>query len=113
MREQVGLLAYSPLARGLLSGKYLDRAPAAEERRFSPKRLAATAAYAGLAKRHGMDLTAMALAFVRQKPFTTSVLMAASNVAQLQSNLESLDVTLSKELLKEIDSIHDDVPNPR
>jgi aryl-alcohol dehydrogenase-like predicted oxidoreductase len=113
MREQVGLLAYSPLARGLLSGKYLGRAPAAEGRRFSPKRLAATAAYADLAKRHGMDLTAMALAFVRQKPFTTSVLMAASNVAQLQSNLESLDVMLSKELLKEIDSIHDDLPNPR
>jgi aryl-alcohol dehydrogenase-like predicted oxidoreductase len=55
----------------------------------------------------------VALAFVRQKPFTTSVLMAASNVAQLESNLESLDVTLSKELLKEIDSIHEDLPNPR
>lgn len=112
MREQVGLLAYSPLARGLLSGKYLDRA-GTEARRFSQKRLAATAAYADLAQRHGMDLTAMALAFVRQKPFTASVLMAASNAAQLESNLRSLDVTLSKELMKEIDSIHDDSPNPR
>jgi aryl-alcohol dehydrogenase-like predicted oxidoreductase len=60
-----------------------------------------------------MDLTTMALAFVRQKPFTTSVLMAASNAAQLESNLKSLDVTLSKELMKEIDSIHDGSPNPR
>jgi aryl-alcohol dehydrogenase-like predicted oxidoreductase len=114
MREHVGLLAYSPLARGLLSGKHLDRAANTDGRaRFSEKRLTVTAAYANLAKRHGLDLTTMALAFVRQKPFTTSVLMAASNVAQLESNLKSLDVTLSKELLKEIDSIHDDLPNPR
>lgn len=114
MREQVGLLAYSPLARGLLSGKYSDQAPNTDgHRRFSQKRLAVTAAYANLAKRHGMDLTTMALAFVRQKPFTTSVLMAASNASQLEANLKSLEVTLSKELMKEIDSIHDDMPNPR
>jgi aryl-alcohol dehydrogenase-like predicted oxidoreductase len=114
IREPVGLLAYSPLARGLLSGKYLDQASNAQGRtRFSHKRLAATAAYAALAERHGMNLTIMALAFVRQKPFTSSVLMAASNVAQLESNLESLEVTLSKELMQEIDSIHDDLPNPR
>ena len=121
IREHVGLLAYSPLARGLLSGKYLDHAPNTSARapntsgrgRFSDKRLEVTAAYANLAKLHGMDLTTMALAFVRQKPFTTSVLMAASNVAQLESNLESLDVTLPKELMKEIDSIHEGAPNPR
>lgn len=114
MREQVGLLAYSPLARGLLSGKYLDHASNTAARgRFSDKRLAVTAAYATLAKLHGMDLTTMALAYVRQKPFTASVLLAASNAAQLESNLKSLDVTLSKELMKEIDSIHDGWPNPR
>jgi aryl-alcohol dehydrogenase-like predicted oxidoreductase len=114
MREHVGLLAYSPLARGLLSGKYLDHPATFGGRpRFSEKRLTVTAAYADLAKRHGMEVTAMALAFVRQKPFTTSVLIAASNAAQLESNLKSLDVTLSKELLKEIDAIHDDAPNPR
>jgi len=60
-----------------------------------------------------MDLSTMALAFVRQKPFVTCVLMAASNSAQLESNLRSLHVTLSKDVLKEIDSIHDDLPNPR
>jgi aryl-alcohol dehydrogenase-like predicted oxidoreductase len=114
MREQVGLLAYSPLARGLLSGKYLEQAQNADARtRFSAKRLVVTAAYANLAERHGMDLPTMALAYVRQKPFTTSVLMAASNAAQLERNLRNLDVTLSKELMKEIDSIHDDSPNPR
>ncbi len=113
MREEVSLLAYSPLARGLLSGKYLSQASGADARpRFSEKKLAVTAGYANLAKRHGLDLTAMALAFVRRKPFTTSVLMAASNTAQLESNLRSLNVTLPKELMKEIDSLHDDVPNP-
>ena len=55
----------------------------------------------------------MALAFVRQKPFTSSVLMAASNAAQLDTNLRSLQVTLPKELLKEIDSLHEEYPNPR
>lgn len=114
MREHVGLLAYSPLARGLLSGKYLDHtANTVARARLSAKRLAVTAAYADLAKLHGLDLTAMALAFVRQKPFTTSVLMAASNVTQLESNLASPGVTLSKELMKEIDSIHEGSPNPR
>jgi aryl-alcohol dehydrogenase-like predicted oxidoreductase len=114
LREQVGLLAYSPLARGLLSGKYLDQPRAMDGRgRFSDKRLAATAAYARLAQRHGLELPVMALAFVRQKPFTGAVLMAASSAAQLENNLRSLEVTLSKELMKEIDSIHDDSPNPR
>jgi aryl-alcohol dehydrogenase-like predicted oxidoreductase len=55
----------------------------------------------------------MALAFVRQKPFTTSVLTAASDATQLAGNLKSLDVTLSKEVLKEIDSLHDAVPFSR
>jgi aryl-alcohol dehydrogenase-like predicted oxidoreductase len=114
MRERVGLLAYSPLARGLLSGKYTDGAANIQgASRFSEKKRRATAAYASLAKRYGMDIPTMALAFVRQKPFTSAVLMAASNVLQLESNLKSLEVTLPKELLKEIDLIHDDAPNPR
>ncbi len=114
MRERVGLLAYSPLARGLLSGKYLSPAQSNGDRsRFSPKRLSVTASYAELAQRHGLELSTMALAFARQKPFMTSVLMAASNTAQLESNLKSLDVTLAPELMKAIDALHDDVPNPR
>ncbi len=114
MRERVGLLAYSPLARGLLSGKYTDGSvPNDGSSRFSEKKRNATATYASLARRYGIDLPTMALAFVRQKPFTTAVLMAASHVSQLALNIKSLDVVLPKELLKEIDSIHDEVPNPR
>src|SRR5262249_40663800 len=78
MREHVGLLAYSPLARGLLSGKYLDPSQNLPGReRFSQRRLSATAAYLALAKKHNLDLSALALAFVRQRAFTSSVLMAA------------------------------------
>ncbi len=114
MRERVGLLAYSPLGRGLLSGKYTDGSTNIEANaRFSEKKRSVTAAYASLAKRYAMDLPTMALAFVRQKPFITAVLMAASNASQLEANLKSLEVTLPKELIKEIDLIHDDAPNPR
>jgi aryl-alcohol dehydrogenase-like predicted oxidoreductase len=114
MREQVGLLAYSPLARGLLTGKYLDASQSVPGRdRFSQRRLSATAAYVDLAKRHGLQPAIMALAFARQKPFMTSVLMAASDVAQLEDNLRSLDVSLARELLKEIDALHEQSPNPR
>jgi aryl-alcohol dehydrogenase-like predicted oxidoreductase len=122
MREQVGLLAFSPLAGGLLTGKYATPAAIMGSRsslftgfskRFSPGRLAATAAYVDLARRHGLDPVHMALAFVRQRPFTTSVLMAASNADQLHSNLKSLDLTLSKDMIRAIDAIHDDHPNPK
>jgi aryl-alcohol dehydrogenase-like predicted oxidoreductase len=124
MREQVGLIAYSPLAGGVLTGKYGDApAPIAGSRsavmsgfaqaRFTPKKLKATAAYVDLAGRHGLDPADMALAFVRQRPFTTSVLMAASRVSQLEANLKSLEVTLPPELIKAIDAIHDDLPNPK
>jgi aryl-alcohol dehydrogenase-like predicted oxidoreductase len=123
MREQVGLIAYSPLGGGLLTGKYLeDAAPIPGSRssqpgfaaaRFTPKKLAATRAYAELAARHGLSLPQMALAFVRQRPFVTSVLMAASRSEQLAANLGSLEVTLPKELVKAIDAIHDDLPNPK
>jgi aryl-alcohol dehydrogenase-like predicted oxidoreductase len=122
MREQVGLIAYSPLGGGLLTGKYSEAAPIEGTRsvmpgfaqaRFTPNKLAATAAYVELARAHGLDPADMALAFVRQRPFTTSVLMAASRVSQLEANLRGLEVTLSKELIKAIDAIHDDLPNPK
>jgi aryl-alcohol dehydrogenase-like predicted oxidoreductase len=115
MREQVGLIAYSPLARGLLTGKYLGtQGENVEGRaRFSAKRIAASAAYVDLAKRHGLDPQGMALAFVRQKPFVTSVLTAASTLEQLEDNLRSLAVTLPKEVLKDIDALHDEMPYPR
>jgi aryl-alcohol dehydrogenase-like predicted oxidoreductase len=122
LREQVGLIAYSPLTGGLLTGKYANPVPIPGTRsslsqgfssRFTPRKLAATAAYVDLARQHGLEPAAMALAFVRQRPFTTSVLMAASNAVQLQGNLKSLDITLPRDLIKKIDAIHDDNPNPK
>lgn len=115
MREQVGLIAYSPLARGLLTARYLDGGARTEEGRSrgSAKKRAATAAYLDLARRHGLDPAAMALAFVRQKPFVTSVLTAASDADQLEKNLASVSLSLSRDLTKEIDALHDEMPNPR
>jgi aryl-alcohol dehydrogenase-like predicted oxidoreductase len=122
-REQVGLIAYSPLSGGLLTGKYVERpepiegsrsaAPGFAKARFTPNKLAATKAYADLSARWGLDPAVMALAFVRQRSFLTSALFAASRVPQLLQNFQSLDVTLSKELVKAIDAIHDAHPNPR
>jgi aryl-alcohol dehydrogenase-like predicted oxidoreductase len=124
MREQAGLIGYSPLASGLLSGKYAPGAKPIEDSRsslfagfeasrLSPGMLAATSAYVDLARRHGLEPAHMALAFARQRPFVTSVLMAARTADQLADNLKSLDLTLSKEIIKEIDAIHDAHPNPK
>lgn len=122
MREQLGLIAYAPLGAGLLTGKYgTDAKPIAGSRssnpgytaRFRPAMLAATNAYADLARDNGLEPAHMALAFARQRPFMTSVLMGASKSSQLADNLKSLDVTLSKELIQEIDAIHDANPNPK
>ena len=121
MREQVGLLAYSPLAAGQLTGKHLqaDGAPDGRmsfpgmARRYGRPAVArAVAGYLDIARRHGLEPAAMALAFVRQQPFVTAVLMAASSVAQLKSNLASLQVTLPREVIKEINAVHDENPSP-
>lgn len=107
IQEAVGLIAYSPLGRGQLTGKWLPEEPRADARVDSAVR-----AYVDIAQRHGLSPATMALAFVRQQPFVTSVLMAASRVQQLEQNLESLDVTLSRDIVKEIDAVHDSDPNP-
>jgi aryl-alcohol dehydrogenase-like predicted oxidoreductase len=123
MREKVGLLAYSPLAGGTLTGKYLKPGAGVEgsrlrawegfDKRYARPRIQdAAASYVAIAERHGLDPAAMALAFVRERPFVTSVLMAASSVAQLQKNLASLDVSLSRDVVREIDAVHDAAPNP-
>jgi aryl-alcohol dehydrogenase-like predicted oxidoreductase len=122
VREDTGLIAYSPLAGGTLTGKYgADPAPIAGSRssqspafmaRFSPGRQRAIAAYAELARAHGLQPAHMALAFVRQRPFVTSVLMAASRAEQLEGNLPAIDLVLPKDLLKAIDGVHDAQPNP-
>jgi aryl-alcohol dehydrogenase-like predicted oxidoreductase len=120
-REQVGLLAYSPLAFGVLTGKYLGGARPAGARltlfeRFarynSPQAEAATLAYVELANAHGLDPAQLALAYVNSRPFVTSNLIGATTLAQLATDIASVDVELSAETLEKIEAIHLAQPNP-
>jgi aryl-alcohol dehydrogenase-like predicted oxidoreductase len=119
MREGLGLLGYSPLARGTLTGKYADPVVAQSQpdsfraRLLSPGRQRAIAAYAELARAHGLSLAHMALAFAAQQPFMASVLMAASSADQLRGNLGAVGLSLPREAVKAINAIHDGNPNPR
>ncbi|MDR0281291.1 MAG: NADP(H)-dependent aldo-keto reductase [Paucimonas sp.] len=121
IRENVGLLAYSPLAFGVLSGKYLDGARPAKSRlalfdRFqrynNPQVERATEAYVALAQEHGVDPAQLALAYVTSRPFLTSNIIGATTLEQLQSNLASVEVKLTEELLQGIEAIHVQQPNP-
>ncbi len=121
IREQIGLLAYSPLAFGVLTGKYLDGARPADGRltlyeRFqrynNPEAQSATARYVALAREHGLDPGQMALAYVTSRPFVTSNIIGATNLQQLASNLASIDLTLSDEVIAGIEAIHTAQPNP-
>jgi aryl-alcohol dehydrogenase-like predicted oxidoreductase len=121
MREQCGLLAYSPLAFGLLSGKYHRAADQARDRLNSFKQMSrysskqsyeATARYLAIAEKHGLSLTQMALAFVNQQPFVTSNIIGATTMEQLKENVESIDVHLSEEVFQAIEEVHETIPNP-
>lgn len=120
-REQCGLLAYSPLGFGVLSGKYLHgaRPPGARLTLFpdytrysSPAAQQATAAYAELARAHGLDCAQMALAFVHSRPFLTSTIIGATTMEQLRNDIASIDLELSPEILEGIAAIHEVHPNP-
>ncbi|AIW13109.1 NADP(H)-dependent aldo-keto reductase [Vibrio tubiashii] len=119
--EGVQLLAYSPLAFGCLSGKYLNGArPEGARcslferfvRYFTPQGEQATQAYVDLARQHGLDPAQMALAFVNQRPFVASNIIGATNLEQLKSNIDSLDVVLTDELLQGIQEIGTTYSNP-
>lgn len=119
--EDVGLLAYSPLAGGILSGKYLDGKKPAGSRgsingdiggRLVPHQEAATRAYVELAKKHGLDPSAMALAFCLTRPFMASVIIGATTMEQLKVNIGAADLTLSEEVMKGITTIHRLYPMP-
>lgn len=121
IREQIGLLAYSPLAFGVLAGKYLDGARPTDGRltlfeRFqrynNPQAVTATAKYVALAREHGLDPSQMALAYVTSRPFVTSNIIGATKLDQLKINLQSIDVTLSDEVIAGIEAIHTSQPNP-
>jgi len=121
LRENVGLLAYSPLGFGRLTGKYrgghnLDKARLTVfpnmARYNSDQSIEATERYYQIAQNYGISLTQMALAFVNQQPFLTSNIIGATNLDQLQENIGSIELSLSKELLKEIEAVHSQIPNP-
>lgn len=122
IREDIGLLAYSPLAFGVLSGKYLDDAKPAGARltefgghftRYvSPRATEATRRYVHIAREAGLDPAQMALAYVISRPFVTSNIIGATTMDQLRSNLDSADLTLSKDVCEAIDAVHAEIPNP-
>lgn len=121
IRERCGLLAYSPLAFGMLSGKYENGARPANARislfsRFArytnPQAQAACSRYVALAREHGLDPAQMALAFVTAQPFVTSNIIGATTLEQLESNLASSELTLPGAVLEGIAEIHRSQPNP-
>jgi aryl-alcohol dehydrogenase-like predicted oxidoreductase len=115
--EDVALLAFSPLATGLLTGKYLDGAIPPGSRatqgimwRLNPRSDEAVAAYAALAREHGLELNQMALAWCLNRPFMTSVIIGATSMDQLRSNMAARDITLSSDLLAAIEDLYRDYP---
>jgi len=120
-REAVGLLAYSPLAFGVLSGKYLGNRQPVDARlslfdrftRYTGKIAAqATADYVALAQQYDLDPARMALAYVTSRPFVTSNIIGATTMTQLHSNLASSDLSLPDEVIHAIEAIHLAHPNP-
>ena len=121
IRENVGLFAYSPLAFGVLSGKFLtgESHPNARIKLFpqfsrynSAQCNEATQRYSEIAKKHGVSLAQMALAFVNQQAFVTSNIIGATTLEQLKENIGSIDLVLSDEIIAEINAVHAVIPDP-
>lgn len=121
IREQIGLLAYSPMAFGVLSGKYIKGKAADNSRlklfpRFarysSEQSTEATKHYLKIAEDHNMSLAQMSLAFVNQQPFVTSNIIGATSISQLEENLNSIKFDLNEEVLHAINLVHAKNPNP-
>ena len=121
LRENVGLLAYSPMAFGVLSGKYIKGTAADNARlklfprfaRYSGEKASEAAKhYLKIAEENNMTLAQMSLAFVNQQPFVTSTIIGATNIKQLKENIDSINATLSEDVLHQIDEIHSMMPNP-
>jgi aryl-alcohol dehydrogenase-like predicted oxidoreductase len=121
IRENVGLLAYSPMAFGVLSGKFLtgESHPDARINLFpqfsrynSEQSAAATRLYNEIAQQNGLTLTQLALAFIEQQPFVTSTIIGATTMDQLKENIDTINVSLSEELLQAIDAVQAKIPDP-
>ncbi len=121
-RSKVGLLAYSPLAGGTLSGKYLKgQQPAGARltlhanyfyRYTTAHAVAAISEYVDIANTHRIDPATMALAFVNQQPFVTSTIIGATRLEQLKANIDSITTTLDADIIKQINNVHQRRPNP-
>ena len=120
-RENTSLLAYSPLAFGTLTGKYAKapHGPDARLNRYSrflrytnDNGIAATEKYLDLARQSGVDPAHMAISFILTRRYVSSVLLGATTEEQLRHNLQSTEISLSKQQLKAIDKIHTQIPNP-
>ena len=120
-RENVGLLAYSPLGFGILTGKYfngkipknsrLDLFPTLK-RYSNENSIKAAKLYEKVAKKHNISLTHLSLSFVNDRPFVTSNIIGATNLEQLKENIESINIKLSDEIISELNSINNKIPNP-
>ena len=122
IRESCGLLAYSPLAGGRLSGKYINnKKPPKARYTIWPRRFnrhhtkrgeIAIESYFNIAKKYGIAPSTFANSFVNDRPFVTSNIIGATNMEQLKENVDSIELTLSTEILSEIEEIHLSDPNP-
>lgn len=122
MREDIGLLAYSPLAQGVLTGKYLNgQSPKGSRGNLFPRfitrymgenSLEAVEKYMVIAEKNGMTLTELSLAFINQLPFVTSNIIGATSILQLKENIGSIAFDLSDEVIAEINAVHQSIPNP-
>lgn len=121
LRENIGLLAYSPMAFGVLSGKYIKGTAEADARltlfprfaRYSSKQSTeATRRYLKIAEDNNMTLAQMSLAFVNHQPFLTSNIIGATKMEQLKENIDSINVTLNEAILDQINAVHAEIPNP-
>ena len=120
-RENIGLLAYSPLGFGVLTGKYLNAMPDKSRlglfgewfTRYSNEKChEATSKYSTIAKKYNISLCQMALAFVNTRPFVTSNIIGATTIEQLKENIESVNINLNDGIIEEINNVHADIPNP-
>ncbi|MEO0733755.1 MAG: aldo/keto reductase, partial [Bacteroidota bacterium] len=121
LRENIAGFHYSPLGMGRLTGKYLDGSARPDARlnqfkqytRYSnDNALEATKAYADIAQAYGLSLTQMALAFVNDRDFTQSNIIGATSVEQLKENIDSVEVSLSGEVLRAIEEVQGRFPDP-
>jgi aryl-alcohol dehydrogenase-like predicted oxidoreductase len=122
MKENLGLLVYSPLSMGVLSGKYLNGAKPEGARfsittrstdRYNPiQAQVAISRYIDIANKYNLDPSQMAISFALSRPFCTSIIIGATSLEQLASDIKSIDLVLPEEILNEIDIVYREIPDP-